>query len=132
MPWDALWEKKGPSTHKNVTDSRYTPVHRGMSIHHSTMPEFRNASPACARRRQASAKKNAIFDQVIAKYDANADGLWGWDDFNRLQRDLDQAGVADGATRSGFCWHREVAGVAGVGLRGDMPVSTAPENDRLV
>ena len=76
------------STHKNVTDSRYTPVHRGMSIHHSTMPEFRNASPACTRRRQASAKKNAIFDQVIAKYDANADGELDFGECKKLLADM--------------------------------------------
>ena len=59
-----------------------------MSIHHSTMPEFRNASPACARRRQASAKKNAIFDQVIAKYDANADGELDFGECKKLLADM--------------------------------------------
>ena len=45
----------------------------------------------------------AAAPRASSRGDANADGLWGWDDFNRLQRDLDQAGVADGAEWRALC-----------------------------
>ena len=71
------------ATHKNVKESQYHPT-----VHHSTMPDFRNASPPCARRRQASAKKNAIFDQVIAKYDTDGDGELDFQECKKLLTDM--------------------------------------------
>ena len=48
----------------------------------------RSPSPAGARRRQASAKKNASCDQVIAKYDANADGELDFGECKKLLADM--------------------------------------------